>query len=124
MPVQLRLSASAQGDLINSWIESTWHKAATAQSIATPIGGKMLCHGDACEVRGDRRFAQVWFSDPQSEPADRGKFPFAGARDIQITIQGPSMTGLVSDELVIFGGRNAARKELRFELQRVDSGQF
>ena len=120
LPVQLRLAATAQGDLVDSWIGITM-----AKSTSTPLGGKMLCRGEVCEVHGDGRFAQVWFPDPQGEPAERAKLLFAGARTIELSVGGVSATGKISDPKVVFGGANAARREeLRFELQRVEDGQF
>ena len=120
VPLQLRVAATAQGDLVDSWIETTF-----AKSAATPIGGKMLCRDEACEVRGDGRFAQVWFPDPQSEPGERVKLPFGGARTIEMTLKPASASGRISDPKVVFGGVGTPRREeLRFEIQRVEDGQF
>lgn len=120
IPLQLRLAATAQGDLVNSWIETTFSK-----STATPVFGKMLCRGATCEVRGDGRFAQVWFLDPQGEPRNRTKLPFGGARNLELTLKGTTATGRISDPGVVFGGSNAAKREdLRFEIERVEDGQF
>ncbi|WP_375463096.1 hypothetical protein [uncultured Methylobacterium sp.] len=117
---QGRLAATAQGDLVDSWIETTFSK-----STATPIGGKMLCRGEACEVRGDGRFAQTWFTDPQGEPTDRAKLPFGGARNLDLTFKGGVASGKISDPKVVFGGTDQARREdLRFEIQRVEDSQF
>lgn len=120
VPLQLRLAATAQGDLVNSWIETTFSK-----STATPVSGKMLCRGSACEVRGDGRFAQVWFLDPQGEPKNRSKLPFGGARSLELTLKGTTATGRISDPSVVFGGANAAKRDdLRFEIERVEDAQF
>ncbi len=85
----------------------------------------MLCRGATCEVRGDGRFAQVWFLDPQGEPRNRTKLPFGGARNLELTLKGTTATGRISDPSVVFGGSNAAKREdLRFEIERVEDGQF
>jgi hypothetical protein len=127
-PLQVRLAASAQGDLVNSWVETT-----LSRTTATPLAGKMLCRGqekgqppgEVCEVRGDGRFAQVWFPDPQAEPADRGKLPFGGARTIALDLKGRTAAGRILDPKVIFSGENGQRREeLTFEIQRVEDGQF
>lgn len=121
VPLQLRVAATPQGDLVNSWIETSF----AARSAATPLNGKMLCRGESCEVRGDGRFAQVWIAETQGEPADRGKLPFAGARNIALTLQGDAARGRISDPLVLFGSvRGGGREELRFEIQRADDSQF
>ena len=120
IPLQLRLAATAQGDLVNSWIETTF-----SRSTATPVFGKMLCRGTACEVRGDGRFAQVWFLDPKGEPKNRAKLPFGGARNLELTLKGTGAVGRISDPSVVFGGANATKREdLRFEIERVEDGQF
>lgn len=121
LPLQLRVAASPQGDLVDSWIEMT----AQNKSAATPLGGKMLCRGDTCEVRGDGRFAQVWYPDPQSQPTDRTKIPFGGARMIEMTLKNDGASGRVFDPNIVFKGDNGARRQdLRFEIQRVEGGQF
>ncbi|WP_232629203.1 hypothetical protein [Methylobacterium sp. Leaf118] len=120
VPLQLRLAATAQGDLVNSWIETTFSK-----STATPVAGKMLCRGTACEVRGDGRFAQVWFLEPQGEPKNRAKLPFGGARNLELTLKDKTASGRISDPSVVFGGVNAPKRDdLRFEIERVEDGQF
>lgn len=120
VPLQLRLAATAQGDLVNSWIETTF-----SRSTATPVAGKMLCRGTACEVRGDGRFAQVWFLDPQGEPKNRAKLPFGGARNLELTLKDRTASGRISDPSVVFGGANATKRDdLRFEIERVEDGQF
>ena len=120
VPLQLRVAATAQGDLVDSWIETTF-----ARSAATPVGGKMLCRDETCEIRGDGRFAQVWFPDPQAEPSERAKLPFGGARTIEMTLKPASASGRISDPKVVFGGVSTPRREeLRFEIQRVEDGQF
>lgn len=120
VPLQLRLAATAQGDLVDSWVETT-----ISRSTATPIGGKMLCRGDTCEVRSDGRLAQVWFPDPQGEPADRGRLPFGGARYFELAVRGSTASGRIYDPKVEFRGEGATRRdELRFEVQRIDDSQF
>ncbi|MEE7457871.1 hypothetical protein MPAR168_02840 [Methylorubrum populi] len=120
VPLQLRLAATAQGDLVNSWIETTFSK-----STATPVAGKMLCRGSACEVRGDGRFAQVWFPAPQGEPKNRSKLPFGGARNLELTLKGTTASGRISDPAVVFGGSDATKRDdLRFEIERIEDGQF
>lgn len=130
VPLQMRLALGVTGELVNSWLETTF-----VRPVATPIEGKAICRGpdsraqDNCEIQGRDRFARVWLLDPQGEPAERGKFPFGAARNIDVRVQGGAATGVVSDPKVTFRGETAAKQpiqmdELRFELQRVDGGQF
>ncbi|MCC0807406.1 hypothetical protein FPV16_14395 [Methylobacterium sp. W2] len=120
IPLQMRLAAAANGDLVNAWVETT-----VSRTTATPLSGKMLCRGEACEVHGDGRFAQVWFLDPQAEPKERGKLPFGGARNIELTLQGATASGRIFDPKVIFSGENGQRREdLRFDIQRVEGTPF
>lgn len=125
VPVQLRFATTAQGDLVNSWVETT-----LSRTTATPLSGKALCRpGGACEVRGDGRFAQVWFMDPQSDPPDRTKLPFGGARNFEMTADATGAKGRVWDPKVVFVGEDAQHaalksEELRFEIERKEGLQF
>jgi hypothetical protein len=125
VPVQLRFAVTAQGDLVNSWIETT-----LLRTTATPINGKALCRPDgACEVRGDGRFAQVWFPDPHNEPADRTKMPFGGARNFEMMVDNAGAKGRVWDPKVVFVGEDQQHatlksEELRFEIERKEGLQF
>lgn len=120
IPLQMRIAAAANGDLVNAWIEST-----VSRTTATPLSGKMLCRGETCEVHGDGRFAQAWFPDPQGEPKDRGKLPFGGARNVELTLRKDGASGRISDPKVIFSGENGQRREeLRFDIQRVEGAPF
>lgn len=123
-PLQVRLSATAQGDLVNSWVEATVSKA-----VATPLGGKILCRKpDDCELRGDDRFARAWFDDPNNAPADLRKVPFGGARKIEMTIRGDVASGRIFDPNVRFVGEDKDRPtqadELKFEINRIDGLRF
>lgn len=121
VPLQVRIAASAQGDLVNSWIETAF----ASRSAATPLQGKMLCRNGSCEVRGDGRFAQAWIPNPQGEPADRSRLPFAGARNIELTLTDTSARGRISDPVVLFGSvRGGGQEELRFDIQRAESSEF
>lgn len=124
-PMQVRLATAAQGDLVNSWVETT-----VADAVATPLAGKVLCRAPKdCELRGDGRFAAVWFEDPQQAPADRGTLPFGGARNVAMAVHGDVASGSVSDPKVRFRGEDAAAKpvealELKFEINRVEGSPF
>ncbi|KQP51454.1 MULTISPECIES: hypothetical protein [unclassified Methylobacterium] len=119
-PLQVRLAATAQGDLVNAWVETT-----LSRTTATPLDGKMLCKGETCELRGDGRFALAWFPDPQAEPAERGKLPFGGARNVEMTLKAGAASGRIFDPKVIFSGENGLRREdLRFDIQRVEDRPF
>lgn len=123
--LQARFASTAQGDLVNSWLETT-----VAEAVATPVAGKLLCRKpDDCELRGDGRFAAAWFPDPQQPPADRAVAPFGGARNLAMTIRGAVASGTVSDQKVRFLGNDAAGKpieatELKFEITRVEGSAF
>lgn len=119
VPVQLRFARTTEGDLVNSWIETT-----LSQTTATPIGGKAVCTtAEKCEIRGDGRFAQVWLPDPQAEPSDRTKLPFGGARQFEMHVDGRSAKGQVSDSKFVYIGEDPEKKpiqkrELTFEIER------
>jgi hypothetical protein len=126
VPVQLRFVTTSQGDLVNAWIEAT-----VSQTVATPIGGKAICQGGNCEVRGDGRFAQVWFLDPQNDPtsSDRRKFPFAGARNFEMMLDAKGAKGRVWDPKVFFVSSDEQHaplkaEELRFEIERKEGFRF
>lgn len=130
--MQVRLAATAQGDLVNSWVE-----IAGAEAVATPLAGKLLCRkAEDCELKGDGRFAMAWSDDPKQAPADRGRLPFGGARNVAMRVLGAVATGSVSDPIVVFQGddptgrrddptgRRLELKELTFEINRVDGSPF
>jgi hypothetical protein len=126
VPLQLRFAMAAQGDLVNSWAETT-----LSRTTATPISGKALCKAGnkVCEVRGEGRFAQVWFSDPQAEPPDRTKLPFGGARYFEMVTDTAGAKGRVWDPKVVFVGEDQQRapvksEELRFEIERKEGLRF
>jgi hypothetical protein len=124
VPMQVRLATSAQGELVNSWVEVT-----VSRPVATPLNGKALCRAEACEVHGDGRFAQVWLVNPGDASAGNASFPFAGARNVEMRTTAEGAKGRVQDPSLIFydvgpTGQRTETRELAFELGRSEGLPF
>lgn len=118
-PIRLRIATDENGSLVNSWLSM---QASHEQFV--PLHGILNCDGDSCSLAGDQQFAQVWNARrrPGSAPAFDQSLPFAGARMIDLTIQGERLRGSISDPLIRFEGVKSLK--LEFSATRQVAAQF
>jgi hypothetical protein len=120
-PVQIRISADSQGNLVNSWIEVT-----AGRSLATPITGKSICRAaDSCEVKGDGRLmGQAWNTDPGERPVFNAQFAWSGLRYFEMSISGNNGTVRIWDPSAKIQMGDKQLDDFRFSVQRTEKQQF
>ncbi|MCX7310048.1 MAG: hypothetical protein NTZ72_19740 [Afipia sp.] len=120
-PVQVRVAADLQGNLVNSWIEVT-----AGRSLATPITGKAICkNADSCNVKGDgRSMGQAWNPDPGERPAFNSQFAWSGLRYFEMSFNNMSGSVRIWDPSAKIQIGDRQLDDFRFTVQRTDKQQF
>ena len=101
-PMTLRLAATKDGQLVNSWISYT----ASFGQRSTPVSGQFTCTGDSqCELRSDPEggLGQLWRIKPGPEPEVREDAPFGGLRFMEATETAQGLKGRISDPVISIG---------------------
>ncbi|MFN7054762.1 hypothetical protein [Hyphomonas sp.] len=113
LPLNIRLAWDTNGDLTQSFVQTRGR----VERIV-PITGRVLCDRDVCRVRSDDGgFAQAWSVKPGGSPEFTGDMPFGGARDIELTIEGETVTGAISDSVMRLNNGEVASVEVVGQLQ-------
>lgn len=120
-PVQIRIAADAQGNLVNSWVEIT-----AGRSLASPITGKLICRGERqCEATGDgRNMGQSWNPEPGERPVFDRSFAWTGLRYFALSEQREQIVARIWDPEARVRINDTVLDEFRFPLQRTPAIQF
>jgi hypothetical protein len=106
--VRLRLATDENGTVVNSWISV---QASNEQYV--PIHGVVTCGQFGCSFAGDQIFAQLWYAGRGGArpPLLGPSLPFAGARNLNLSITNSRVTGSISDPLIRFEGLKSQKLE-------------
>jgi hypothetical protein len=120
-PIQIRIAADPQGNLVNSWVEIT-----AGRSLASPITGKIICQSDQnCEATGDgRNMGQSWNPDPGEKPAFDPSFAWTGLRYFSLRRTGNKGVARIWDPQAQVRDGEKLLDEFRFEVQTTEQIQF
>ncbi len=120
-PVQIRLAADAQGNLVNSWVEIS-----AGRSLASPVTGKLICRAERqCEATGDgRNLGQSWNPEPGERPTFDRSFAWTGLRYFALSEQRDQIVARVWDPEARVKINDTVLDEFRFPLQRTPAIQF
>lgn len=115
MPMTLRIAATKDGELVNSWIGYT----ASMGQRTTPVAGEWRCQADqTCELRSDAAggLGQLWRITPGEQPEVREDAPLGGLRFIEGRDSGGALKGRIYDPVISIGRPGGA---MTFQAQRV-----
>lgn len=115
MPMTLRLAATADGQIVNSWISYTGSRGVRA----TPLAGEWTCRAaNECRLRSDPSggLGQLWRLRPGPEPEVREDAPLGGLRFAEATETPSGLKGRIWDPVISIGRPGGG---MSFEAQRA-----